>query len=106
MGRRPSASNFGLRHIGTNSFGWDQHGTKTPNFMAVFSLSSGVRTIESSLIYGAGDGNRTHVPSLGSLQFKLNKRWIGVILIDLKVSQMENNGKRKMFRFDFLTCVT
>jgi hypothetical protein len=24
---------------------------------------------------------------------------IGLIFIDLKVSQMENNGKRKMFRF-------
>ena len=46
--RRPSASNFGLRHIGTNSFGWDHHGTKTPNFVAVFSWFSGVRTIESS----------------------------------------------------------
>jgi len=37
-----------LRHIGTNSFGWDHHGTKTPNFVAVFSWFSGVRTIESS----------------------------------------------------------
>jgi hypothetical protein len=24
---------------------------------------------------------------------------IGLIFIDLKISQMENNGKRKMFRF-------
>src|SRR6266513_6006576 len=47
--------------------GWDHHGTKTPNFVAVFSWFSGVRTIESSLSYGAGDGNRTNVRSLGSV---------------------------------------
>ena len=66
-----------LRHIGTNSFGWDHHGTKTPNSVAVFSWFSGVRTIESSferpdtwVSYGAGDGNRTHVRSLRSLELK------------------------------------
>src|SRR5882762_4346731 len=31
------------------AFRWDHHGTKTPNFVAVFSWFSGVRTIESSL---------------------------------------------------------
>jgi hypothetical protein len=36
------------RHIGTNSFGWDHLGTKTPGFMAENSGFSGVRTIESS----------------------------------------------------------
>jgi hypothetical protein len=47
---------------------------------------------------GAGDGNRTHVRSLGSLQFKLNKRWIGVICDDLNGSKWQTrengNGNR------------
>jgi hypothetical protein len=54
--------------------GWDHHGTKTPNFVAVFSWFSGVRTIESSLSYGAGDGNRTHVRSLESFYTAIVRR--------------------------------
>jgi len=47
--RRPIDGGGGqLMHFGTNSFRWDHHGTKNPNFVAVFSWFSGVRTIESS----------------------------------------------------------
>jgi len=39
---------FPFSDVGTNSFRWDQLGTKNPCFMGLFSGVSGVRTIESS----------------------------------------------------------
>jgi hypothetical protein len=45
-----------------------------PRFMAEISGVSGERTIESSLLYGAGDGNRTHVRSLGSFYTAIVRR--------------------------------
>ncbi len=69
MGRRPCVQLRAEAH-------WDQFIRlgPSPNFMAVFSWSSGVRTIESSLSYGAGDGNRTHVRSLGSFYSAIELR--------------------------------
>ena len=33
--------------------------------------------VKSISIFGAGDGNRTHVKSLGSLRYNSQTRWIG-----------------------------
>jgi hypothetical protein len=41
--------------------------TKTGHFKAVFQCFSRVRSTVSIRVYGTGDGNRTHVRSLGSL---------------------------------------
>src|SRR5205807_9813574 len=48
-------------------------------FLGVFSATQphkGSRIIET---YGAGDGNRTHVRSLGSWQYNSKTRWTGGI---------------------------
>jgi len=52
MGSEPRFRDFGL--------------TPCPQFLGRFSATSRCKAIESSVSYGAGDGNRTHVRRLGS----------------------------------------
>lgn len=46
--------------LGPIQFRWDQTGTKTTSFTALFQLISDARTTEIIEEFGAGDGNRTN----------------------------------------------
>jgi hypothetical protein len=80
--------------LGPIRFSWDHPGTKTPSFLALFGMISGVRTIESS---------RVLERAMGIEQIRMNQTKVLPPAFQFNWSQMESNSniryRNQLIRF-------